>query len=642
MYVHMQRGCKAIVLVAILFLSLKAEGYSAKEADADLNRCFETPRYWKGWCYGRLGIRYADSNLCDRIDLEDYRNKCLLNTALVNRNASACSMMKEQGYMDRCYREVAQGVNVSDSSPASSCILLVNGTYKEGCFVGAALASYNPGVCDYLAESAMRGGCYEKVFANPPAIINKGADLCQRLGEDVAKWGCLRGFATAQNDTTLCERIMVSRYKEECIGYFLAQNDSGYCIRIKDIGYRNRCYIEAAIRQGDKGMCTLVETRNQSEGRKARNDCILTVGIMKKDLRVCDSLSLRDVPNPQDMRDRCMRDVGIALNSITLCDEVHSQAHKAKCLSDVAAGRNDSGICMRIIDEKFRQDCLQAVKTQARSTINIQTSTCEGIAEPAGRDSCLADSAKKLKDPNICGRIGDRSAQKRCYDNLMEMVSEAPSCLRLANQTGRNICLIRVASKSGDISVCDLINATNYKLRQDAKNICLHDAAITLRNDSICERILGPLYANEPDLRSQCLRDVGSRSGQYRTCDKIVDSQYSRQCYIAVAKLMNQPEICDMIGDRTWRQACEGEFQKAQNRTSMCDDMMDSARRWGCISATAALTNKPVVCLGIGNRVLQDECFFNAAVKNRDAMTCDKIQEPRSRNLCIHEARPNV
>jgi hypothetical protein len=127
--------------------------------------------------------------------------------------------------------------------PEAACDEAVASPAQIECFLKAAEAALDAGVCTAAAEPAVRFNClalYAERSGDPAACALVDADLGDRQALQDA---CVAGVAVAQGNLELCETAELSVLRDACMMTLITEHDldRALCERITDATLKSVC-----------------------------------------------------------------------------------------------------------------------------------------------------------------------------------------------------------------------------------------------------------------------------------------------------------------------------------------------------------------------------------------------------------------
>ncbi len=312
-------------------------------------------------------------------------------------------------------------------------------------------------------------GCFEPPTPPKPPKPNVTENLTEnQTVENVTKEivvGPCRGLTRADVDACLLNKSLCSYIEDASLKdscYFTATNCSG----IVNDEMRHNCQISVGFsmcaNDPDQSLCKALAS-NDLFYCGTNSECLLKFAFKTNSSKACDAITSGSMDKS-------------ACNSILLMDPyrcyVYEQydASRKECIKTFARITGTNGnICNQISDQIYREDCQSSV---AYSSGNY--SECLPITSYKTRKDCLIDVAGKLKDPSLCEYSGTfaSAAKDIAY------------------------CKVRVAQINLMPSICQDINESGYIWGCFADSIVDNE---TLRSE--CDKITDPLYR---DWQNQC------------------------------------------------------------------------------------------------------------------------------------------
>ena len=282
----------------------------------------------------------------------------------------------------------------------SDCDKIGNSLKKYSCITGYAIVKKDVQACNNIKTKEIRGGCVSVI-----AECSKDESLCKVLADDMASmYTCIGGVAEIKGDVNLCKGI-------------------------DNPVFRNLCIIRVAGANGEISLCEMIDDKSSLD------KCVKAVAKKTLDARLCEKIS----GNIDTWRQECIMEVSMMKSDITLCGGLKT---------DTRAGKDKMIKCLENIS----------------STI-LSASECNSVKDESIRDyNCLTPLALKKEEPKICMEIKDESRLISCITKVAVEKGDAQVCTAyelpknsMRGSYGKNDCIIAVAEKTGEKSVCGLI-----------------------------------------------------------------------------------------------------------------------------------------------------------------------------------------
>jgi hypothetical protein len=114
-----------------------------------------------------------------------------------------------------------------------------------------------------------------------------------------------------------------------------------------------------------------------------------------------------------DAKDSCYDGVAFSKNDLTICDKESPLSHKETCYFSVAVNLQDMSICNKITDTIYKGACqINVYIAQASAAKNPDL--CNNLSNQSNRDFCLVQVARKIKDVTVCDKIMDAVKSAEC------------------------------------------------------------------------------------------------------------------------------------------------------------------------------------------------------------------------------------
>ncbi|MEM4633727.1 MAG: hypothetical protein QW275_01080 [Candidatus Anstonellaceae archaeon] len=132
--------------------------FAVKNNEPDLCRKVLQERE-KDACYSSFAAQTANSSACSKVIESLNRISCYRNSAIQNRKPSLCNGLENSAWMRDCY---AASILYVDAGPVpSDCALVAESSWKDKCYLRAAIKSSNGSYCDYIQAVPDKIDCDE-------------------------------------------------------------------------------------------------------------------------------------------------------------------------------------------------------------------------------------------------------------------------------------------------------------------------------------------------------------------------------------------------------------------------------------------------------------------------------------------------
>lgn len=254
----------------------------------------------------------------------------------------------------------------------------------------------------------------------------------------------------------------------------------------------------------------------------------------------------------------------------------------------------------------------------------------EELNKPIDRNSCLIEVAKKKKDESICGNIttGFRDPMenlKDCYFAVGKNLDNNPSlCGQSRDVKTKEECYLSLAGSLKRVSLCDEIKDSVKK------NECLKVAAVSTKEGNLCDKV-------ENNLKVSCYIDIAETTRNESFCNKITELDSKDYCYYKVAEHSNNGSLCETIQGLKWKNTCYYHTASGKKEISWCDKIKNNLElKGGCYADIAVRTNNELLCNKITTSDKKDLCYYGVGVKKGDELLCTKIQSINLKKECIY------
>ena len=155
------------------------------------------------------------------------------------------------------------------------------------------------------------------------------------------------------------------------------------------------------------------------------------------------------------------------------------------CLTDKALREGDAGYCSRINVSDEVDSCHYSLALRQNND-----TLCTLIRSDTSRYRCLATL---MKEPAICGRIGETKARDSCYATLALRTVKVEVCHNITTVVIRDKCLFDLTEKKPNAPEC--FNIVNQTL----KDSCVYEhVRMNLINPQLC------YHVKDPELQKNC------------------------------------------------------------------------------------------------------------------------------------------
>jgi hypothetical protein len=224
---------------------------------------------------------------------------------------------------------------------------------------------------------------------------------------------------------------------------------------------REQARVDKAIANSDFNLCDEVSYGGPGllgSGKYFRKDCY--AGVIKKigDPKICESESVQKMIT----LDSCYRILSLQINNESLCpllkekDDGTGNLTVSNCYSNIATQKNDISLCSLLKEEDENQ--LYA------------------------KGMCYAPFAIKNQNPKICEAVANSIAQEACLNSYIFTIKPTlADCNNyLKDPDNRYYCYERVAARTKDPAICELIPEKTNPNKNGSKESCLIEANDTI------------------------------------------------------------------------------------------------------------------------------------------------------------------
>jgi len=228
----------------------------------------------QGICYYAFAVELNNLSLCECIATENRKDLCYQDIASLRKDASICEKISHEGLLkDICYRRVA-----IKNEDITICNKINDGTELNKCISQIISQTGDTSFCEKTDDPDT---CYYNI-----AIENLDISICEKISSSSSfpdwKTQCLLKIASAKGDKKLCEKLE-SRHRESC--YYdvaLSQNDSSLCEEIIILRpTRDNCYYFVAKNTKNLSLCEKISEDSLVRTKENCRECIMDSSLCK-------------------------------------------------------------------------------------------------------------------------------------------------------------------------------------------------------------------------------------------------------------------------------------------------------------------------------------------------------------------------
>lgn len=253
---------------------------------------------------------------------------------------------------------------------------------------------------------------------------------------------------------------------------------------------------------------------------------------------------------------------------------------------------------------------------------------CEKILLGEMKDGCYLSLAEETGNPSFCDRIGSPAMRDACISELRVQPQTSADCEKLSNPVLREQCIMSLVAITRNASYCSGLSAVIDR------DTCYLSHARSNDDPISCVGI-STYY-----LRMTCNNDIYTKLAVDRRnpsfCNQLVHndsatrSMFVDNCIYKVAKISNDTLLCSGISNSVLAQQCV----TGTVDFSACDQVTDLTQRSTCIFSLAVSTDDPSSCDRIPTPYLKDNCYYQMAVKTMNPSLCSRISGENLRSVC--------
>ncbi len=376
-----------------------------------------------GTCYAFIVEKTKNTKICEQLSSEIAKSYCYLAAANVTGDIEYCRMIPKESQRDDCYLNYA-----ASSGEWEYCADIIASGDRKDCYMRSSIKAKDPegcmklayvdeclfeisemtgdvSICAQIGTSTYKKRCYTSTIRK---IIDAGkVSGCEKIPEDITRYGCMIAFAEKQKDTKICENIPDTyiEHRECYTTAFTLETSPKACTRFEDDeNIWKICSNSVAKNAESIGTCEKI---------KHEPSRILCEAIVKKDPNVCKKIysGKWSVSEELNLIADCMTEVALSnpsAGSIDLCRSIDISEDMSERMENM--NTLDSG--KERLEYKIRE-CKERVISKMMSTEGTEASAlCEqedGEISEDGR-SCWINSGHRAVNANCF--------TQECLDNI--------------------------------------------------------------------------------------------------------------------------------------------------------------------------------------------------------------------------------
>lgn len=129
----------------------------------ELSYCNNVDLDYRWECYTNFSVGTKNLSGCDAINYWAKTSKkiCYYDYAMSNRDPGACTNMEEPGSKVSCYSASIMR-NATEPIPPQNCEKVLDGVWKDKCYMVSAEKNNDLTICDYIKDNSMETACLDK------------------------------------------------------------------------------------------------------------------------------------------------------------------------------------------------------------------------------------------------------------------------------------------------------------------------------------------------------------------------------------------------------------------------------------------------------------------------------------------------
>jgi hypothetical protein len=217
-----------------------------------------------------------------------------------------------------------------------------------------------------------------------------------------------------------------------------------------------------------------------------------------------------------------------------------------------------------------------------------------------------------------------------CIKDVAVRMTDTRVCNILAEDGHRSDCVMKVANKTMNHSICDQLDGTFHW-------ICLKQNAVLRAKPEICGII------NDTTIKHGCYTEMALEYSEYGYCDMIDRVGGRNRCYLLLAVELANYDFCGRINnDSDMGDECRGNVAVKHGYYHECLDVVNSSRLEDCLMEVAAATRNETPCKLFLDSRKQITC---TALARRDLYYCERLSTKREKwwhDYCVRETNATI
>jgi hypothetical protein len=212
-----------------------------------------------------------------------------------------------------------------------------------------------------------------------------------------------------------------------------------------------------------------------------------------------------------------------------LCASIETVGTRQVCIEFIARPR-DPAICDRLTDHDDRDHCLLVFAGRLPDV-------CDRISSPERQDECFtAASRVHPGSGELCARVRGGLAQQSCYRSAAQASPLLCEHVGLkADDPVRIECYDNAVANNTEASLCAKIPGAR------SAAVCLRHTGQRTGSAETCRRI------TIPEERDECLLSVAVRNQDESLCFAMAGELKKRQCANALSTNAHLPALCALV-----------------------------------------------------------------------------------------------
>ncbi len=347
----------------------------------------------KSYCYMAAANVTGDIEYCQMIPKESQRVKCFFNYATSTGKWKYCADITDEWGNREDIKDCYTIASIKAQDP-KGCMELA---YPDECLLSISELTGDITICAQIGTSTYKNSCYRLTIAK---IIDTGkVSDCEKIPEDLTRYGCIVAFAEKKSDADICENIPDTyiEHRECYTTAFTFETSPKACNQFEN-DEKIWKFCSNAVAKNAKDLSTCEKITHEPSR-------LLCRAKIKDDPEICYSIYIgKWSPTEElDLIADCITEIALSNpspDSIDICNSIE--------ISDNIAEKMES---MNTLDSGKER-----LKYNIRKCKEKVISKMISIDEPEARELCRGEDGEISEDERSCWiNPGHRAVNANCF-----------------------------------------------------------------------------------------------------------------------------------------------------------------------------------------------------------------------------------